>query len=180
MHDDEIVTQLQQIKEFITKIPAFIRDPELLFVTPYRNPEFFYSKCFPILYPYGRGCPSDPNMHKSMRVVTAHTRHVLSRGLQADNRRFQQNKNYIFTLYTHIMKRRIGGIIFSASSEEDKNKQSITVGEINQLIAYVNEQEEHINNATLNEIEIKQMILRLVPYSTSLPGSMMHILNERK
>ena len=179
MHDNAVLTQLEEIKEIISKVPTFDTSTNFEFVTPYRNPEYFYAKCFPCLYPFGRGCPSDKNLDKSMKVITAHTKHVLSRGFAADGRRFQQNKNYIFTMYTHISKRRIGGIVFCASSKENQDITPVTIGEINQLIGYVNEPSSG-NSSVLTEQEIKHLIQRLVPYSKSLPGSVMHIMNERK
>jgi len=179
MHDNAVLTQLEEIKEIISKVPSFDRASDFEFVTPYRNPSYFYAKCFPCLYPFGRGCPSDVNLHKSMKVITAHTKHILSRGFAADGRRFQQNKNYIFTMYTHISKRKIGGIVFCASSKENSETTPITIGDINQLIGYVNETNP-CKDSTLTEQEIKHLIQRLVPYSKSLPGSVMHIMNERK
>ena len=39
------------------------------FVCQYKNPDYYLSRCFPTLYPYGRGCPSDKWCKESSGIV---------------------------------------------------------------------------------------------------------------
>jgi hypothetical protein len=72
------------------------------FVCQFKNPEFYLSRCFATLYPYGRGCPSDKS--SGFMSVAKYTKHMLCLGGGPSPRRFQQSSNFIFTLYNMEMK----------------------------------------------------------------------------
>jgi primosomal replication protein N len=68
---------------------AIIQRPPLEgFASPYRNPEFFLAKCFPVLYPYGRGCPYDRTT--DIKTFARHAALMLKRAGGKQGRRYQQ------------------------------------------------------------------------------------------
>ena len=75
------------------------------FVDPHRVPEYFWEKCFPILFPYGRGGPSDPSLItlKFKDFVAS----VLQRGGCSQGRRFQSCAPFVFAAYTIEMRRKM-------------------------------------------------------------------------
>lgn len=162
------------------------------FVCRYKNPEYYLPRCFPSLYPYGRGCPSDKNCQNMS--MSKYIKHMLCLGGGPQPRRFQQNSKFIFTLYTMEMKRKLGGVAYVAqkSSLDDEPEVAPTIKEINELLAYldVNDQQrndisEHIGvsetstDQCSNEKQMQKLIQRLVPYSNSLQGTISHIAYER-
>jgi hypothetical protein len=182
------------------------RQQNFEFVSQFKEPEYFLPRCFASLFPYGRGCPSD----KSSRTtnIKKHTAHMLCLGGGPNPRRFQQSSKYIFTMYVMEMKRKTGGVAYVAQKkklnglpmEDDKLP---TVGDINNLLLYLNNTTDvtdrelnnnesveqpiankYQNSETIavprsNDHEMQKLIQRLVPYSQSLQGTAPHIALER-
>ena len=86
------------------------------FVCQYKNPEYYLPRCFPTIFPYGRGCPSDINCN--MISMANYTKHMLCLGGGPDARRFQQNAKFIFSMYTMEMRRKIGGVAYLAQRKD--------------------------------------------------------------
>jgi hypothetical protein len=63
------------------------RPPLEGFASPYRNPEYFLAKCFPVLYPYGRGCPYD--RASDIKSFAKHAAPILKRAGAKQGRRYQ-------------------------------------------------------------------------------------------
>jgi hypothetical protein len=171
------------------------------FVSLFHNSEYFYEKCFPTLYPYGYGGPSDCSFKINKNKLTEYYKHVLQNNGGIDGRRFQSNPNFIFLVYNTEMKRRFSNLVFTASDNKSEifksgsNSLNLTVGEIDMLINYFKfnpEQEQSMleNNVFIcnedkkfNELEtlkkIKNIIRRLSIYSNDLPGTPNYMIQER-
>ena len=172
------------------------------FVCQFKNPEFYLSRCFATLYPYGRGCPSDKS--SGFMSVAKYTKHMLCLGGGPSPRRFQQSSNFIFTLYNMEMKRKIGGVAYVAQKRNLDGsvlEPEVTpnISDINNLLSYLVDTSESIQlncknvgpdyiNKVLkdnpignkhDEKEMQKLIRRLIPYSQSLQGSVTHISHER-
>ena len=172
------------------------------FVCQFKNPEFYLSRCFATLYPYGRGCPSDRSCGSIS--VAKYTKHMLCLGGGPSPRRFQQSSNFIFTVYTMEMKRKLGGVAFVAQKKNfdgsvlepeivpnisdmnnlllylDKSSQSgHQISPTNEIPANNLVQGDNILINKHDEKEMQNLIKRLIPYSQSLQGSVTHIAYER-
>jgi hypothetical protein len=172
------------------------------FVCQFKNPEFYLSRCFATLYPYGRGCPSDKS--SGFISVAKYTKQMLCLGGGPSPRRFQQSSNFIFTLYNMEMKRKIGGVAYVAQKRNLDGSDLVpeappNIGDINNLLGYlvhtseISEPNSHnIGSDSVNEVlnlnpsgnkydekEMQKLMRRLIPYSQSLQGSVTHICHER-
>ena len=110
------------------------------FVCQYKNPQFYLSRCFASLYPYGRGCPTDKaaDFTSMMRYI----KHVLCLGGGPNPRRFQQSSKIIFTMYVMEMKRKLGGVAYVAQKKNlDGSNLDVEKGpcisDINNLLNYL-------------------------------------------
>jgi hypothetical protein len=202
-----IASQLQDLRN--TLLPAtdqniMERQSNFEFVCQYKNPEYYLPRCFPTLFPYGRGCPSDRS--SSTTNIRKHTIHMLSLGGGPNPRRFQQSLKYVFSIYIMEMKRKNGGIAYAAQKKKNNDKPTEneilpTVGDINNLRQYLDSTnninvsgknltvsqsitsndgyEKNIGTPKIDEKEMLKLIHRLVPYSKSLQGTALHIAFER-
>ena len=197
-----LVTMLEDLRHALVQ-PSnkpMTRTTNHEFVCQYKNPEYYFSRCFASLYPYGRGCPSDENCLKIS--ISNYVKYVLCLGGGPSARRFQQNSKFIFTSYTMELKRKIGAVAYLAQRKDTENiteDVAPKVKDINDLLTYLNDEvvvsdvgiSSIINNndelltidpsiqTELRISEIEKLIKRLVPYSKNLQGSMSHIQYER-
>jgi hypothetical protein len=158
----DIVSQLEELRNILVEpAEALVRNSaDLSFVNVYYDPEYYWEKCFPTLYPYGRGGPSDE--HYKLASSAKYHEHILCRGASIQGRRFQNSCTSIFATYLYEMKRRSGGISALADKEQitmneegefiTKNKSSsITVGEIRKLPQMLNRMiTNSINSTNIN------------------------------
>lgn len=168
------------------------------FVSHFKNPAYYLSRCFASLYPYGRGCPSD----KSCGVISTakYTKHMLCLGGGPFARRFQQSAGFIFNMYTTEMRRKLGGVAFVAQKKNLDGTITVdeppTISDVKNLLSILR---ESVSNGCENidvrnvcsaavtssivpkfeEREMQKMIKRLIPYSQSLQGTATHISYER-
>ena len=169
------------------------------FVTFYHNPEYFYEKCFPTLYPYGFGGPSDISF--KITNISKYYKHVLESNGGINGRRFQSNPIFIFLAYNSEMKKRFSNLVYTTSnkissqSTLNNNSLNLTIAEIDLLINYfeVNpEQEKSLleNNVFISSDDtnynysetlkkIKSLIRRMSIYSKDLPGTPNYMIQER-
>jgi hypothetical protein len=186
-----LINNVEEIRASIggnEKTKVMERNAKFEFVTAYMNPQYYLPRCFPTLFPYGRGCPSDINGCDI--TMGAHCAHMLCRGGGPNPRSFQNCTNYIFTMYTMEMKRKIGGVAYitekkylNESQEEDKPP---TAEEILKLLSYLEDDGSVIRNITsditANEMhhdEMKRLLNRLIPYAKGLQGTPMQISHEK-
>jgi hypothetical protein len=164
------------------------RNSNFEFVTAYMNPQYYLPCCFPTLFPYGRGCPSDIN--GSNITMGEHSAHMLCRCGGPNPRSFQNCTNYIFTMYTMEMKRKIGGVAYIAEKKSLDESQGEddppTAEEILKLLSYLEDDVGVASNITTNiapnEVhhdEMKRLLNRLVPYAKGLQGTPMQISHEK-
>jgi hypothetical protein len=157
------------------------------------NPDFFWEKCFPLLFPYGRGGPSDPSATK----IEFHkfVKRVLEMGPICCERRFQNNSSFLFAAYTTEMRRKIGGVCARvanlkpnisnlndtedvAAEDESEDFQDITVKDMTDVICYLNEPTSCQSSSGGRNVQ--RVLRRLTPFSESLKGSPLHMAFERK
>lgn len=195
-----IVGELQALRASLNKNSSKIieRDSNFDFVSQYTHPEYYLAKCFPCLFPFGRGDPTDVN--SKVKSIGSHCRLMLTRGGGPNGRAFQNSTNYIFTIYTLEMKRRIGGV---AWTKQRKNLSEATINEtesepivstINTLLSYLqsdtvresvisregdNPDVSRLSQDDIIRDQMEKLMKRLIPYSKHLQGTPMQILHEK-
>ena len=192
----EVLNERLKSKKTSTKNYGYKEKYE--FVNIFQNQHYYFEKCFPTLYPYGYGGPSDKNFKISS--LSKYIPHVLKRGGGIDGRRFQSDPNFIFLSYNYEMKKRFTSVAFTAQKEDSVIQSekviNITPDEFKEIIEYleinpaeqdeifdsniVNISENVKSNEYLNLKKIKNIIRRLSPYSVDLPGTPMFMNQERK
>jgi hypothetical protein len=187
-----MISHLEELRRILTpNAPAVtLRSHTFEFVNAYTNAQFYYSKSFPKLFPFGRGCPTDPLTLTN--DIKAHSQKLLKRGGGPYGRRFQQTPSYYFTVYSYLMKQKIGGIATLAqkvSLDGTAQPETIpTIGEVDQLLQYLGSNKiphcPHVGPSSNPQphdiVNIKKLIARLVPYSKPLHGTEMGIRYEKK
>ena len=185
---ESVVSHIEDLANILID-PAskvYERSSQHEFVCQFKNPDYYLSRCFPCLYPYGRGCPSD-KFCRSISIAK-YTKHMLCIGGGPEPRRFQQSSKFIFTLYNMEMKRKIGGVAYIAQKKNlDESDADIevapSIGEINSLLEYLSVPSSSSESVPLahihDEREMQKLIKRLIPYSISLQGTPTHIAYER-
>jgi hypothetical protein len=88
-----VTTMLDNLKSSLQLHPQATpvfhrRTEEFQFAHPYTHRLFFWEKCFPTLWPYAYGGPSDPSLHHSVKDNVLFQQ-LLQRGAGEDARRFQ-------------------------------------------------------------------------------------------
>ena len=141
MTPDDITTHEETLKEVVNSNLRYVFErpkKDFEFVTPFSNPDLFWAKSFPCLFPYGQGCPNDPNNPSSCNDIGKFTKHVLQRGGGPQARRFQQCPSYYFAVYHYIMRNKIRGISYLAQNmtRDDVNDQinELSVDSLTQMI----------------------------------------------
>lgn len=174
VESNDIVAQLENIRSVVlgeampsaqNTTPSMERSSaDNQYVSPYRNPHFYWEKCFPVLYPYGRGGPSDPFFQ--IKKLRDYHRHVLRRGGGKDGRRFQNNPGHIFATYTYEVKRRVGNMAYAATRDDTADTNTVLTSK-----AVVGTLVECLRNSTEDEpLDIDILYERSkssVPTSTS-------------
>jgi hypothetical protein len=156
--ENTLLTQLEELRAMLAPAKIIQRNNDFEFVNGYTNSAYYYSKCFPMLFPFGRGCPSDKN--SKLSDIRLHSQKMLKRGGGPNPRRFQQSPNYYFTVYSYLMKQKIGGIAALAQKHNLDGtalpENLPTVGEINDLLDYLgdtttNEEVERIESESKSD-----------------------------
>jgi hypothetical protein len=128
----------------------------LQFVSPYSNPDYFYSKCFPVEFPYGRGCPSDK--HSVLKNSKKHTVAMLMRGGYPDGRRLQRNPGYIFMSYALEMSKRIGGVSLQAQRTHLDDEQIEPELDSEPLVSEMNDVSNFLKKNDITFVNITQPV----------------------
>lgn len=134
VNEGEIVSQLESIRNALNVVKStslghssssnssnstegVVRSSaDNVYVNVYYAPHFYWEKCFPTLYPYGHGGPSDAYFR--MESLEAYFRHVLRRGGGKQGRRFQTNASHIFVSYAYVTRNRIKNMAYGATRDE--------------------------------------------------------------
>ena len=184
MPPEEPLTSEEQVLQTIGHIPLFVKQRGDI-AHPFKTP-CFWEEAFPLLYPYGVGCPLESEVTRNEYV-----KHMLKLG---GRRQFQQCSSWVFASYYYLQTKRIGGVIARATEGEDE--EGIRVGDVRSILPLesdVNVVESpakldplvavkavfdaSIANSTAN---IAKVVKRLTPYGKAVPGSIIHINNIRK
>ena len=142
--DTDLVSQLEDLKRTVARNPEdFTRDMSAsIAVSVYSNPDYYWEKTFPTLYPYGMGGPSGGEF--SFKHLSNYHCHVLKCGGARQGRRFQNNSGFIFAAYTYEMKRKVGGMAFAATRDEQVptgDEEVTTVGNVKALLGSLDRSE---------------------------------------
>lgn len=179
-----------------------------VYVNVYSKPAYYLEKCFPTLFPYGRGGPGD--VYYSMKSWTLFFRHVLRRGGGKDGRRFQNNPGFIFVAYTYETKRRVGNMSYAATRNESEATTKLLTSQavVSSLVECLSEATEdepldidklyqrakeagNVSNmhnvggveGLISEAEmvdqLKRLLQRLVPFAKQASGTTLHMKYER-
>ena len=143
MTPDDINTHEETLQQVVNSNLRYIFErpqKQIEFVTPHSNPDFFWAKAFPCLFPYGQGCPNDPHNPSSSNDIGKFTKHVLQRGGGPQARRFQQCPSFYFAVYHYVLRNKIRGISYLAqnstndSVNEQNNDSELSVDSLTQMI----------------------------------------------
>jgi len=139
------------------------------------------AKCFPYIYPYGRGCAYNPNT--DLNNLADHGKLMLKRGGGKQGRRYQQEPNFYFLLYKLTMQQKIGGIALKAEDARLDNldlPETITIGEVKDIVDHLHS--DPVSPQTdkyLTDAQINKYLKRMVPYSSGLKGTSLHMAKEK-
>lgn len=129
--------------------------------------KYFYAKCFPCLFPYGKGGYETDKMTETELTELLVTRR---------NSAFGRCPGFYFTIYTYRMRKCAGGV---AKTATDKFVST-------NIEEFLQEIEECITAQDLIQIleqddgaKLKRLLRAVEPYASSLPGSIPHITSER-
>lgn len=172
---DSVISHIEEIHRSLIEpvSKSFERSINHTFVSEYTHPDFYLSRCFPSLYPYGRGCPSDK---QSLFLSKAkYAKHMLCLGGGPQPRRFQQSSKFIFTMYTMEMRRKIGGVAYVAQRKnldgsEEVSQEPPNIADINKLLHYLGDTPslDKATNATNSDMVTNQHISPLFKLSSTL------------
>ena len=170
MTPDDIQTHEETIKEVIKSKLKYIiekKRSEYSFVAPYENPEYFWAKCFPQLYPYGLGCPGDPKC--SLNNIDKYAKHVLQRCGGPNGRRFQECPSFYFGALHYMIRKKVKGIAYMAqNSSYDTTtgpREELSVGALNQIYDMLK------NNIQINDEVIASVSSTEQASNGTLPNS---------
>jgi hypothetical protein len=164
--------------------------------------DYFWEKCYPHLFPYGRGGPSDRRFSFGKIKIEEFFKRMLERGGyiygMKYGRRFQASPSFLFSAYVLDSRRRIASVSVVAakegniSSKGEDDLETITVGDVKSIIRNAAVEilqedpkavETHLEQAKsegLGGLSVKKLIERLVPFSPELRGSPIYFALERK
>ena len=165
--DVPIVSNAEAVRIALTAdgnpTPVMEREVSREFVNSYHNSIYFWEKCFPKIFPYGHGGPSDPIRTSVVTAMPQFHRYQLQQSSESDGRRCQQSATYIFSAYQSEMKRKIGSVSLAAANDDDCMAEpsspidNITNAQMQTLREYVNEPVEKttdLNVSTMDEENI--------------------------
>ena len=181
-----MLNELNHLKEVVLQKPTpviYKADSTFEYAHPY-NDCFFYEKCFPNIFPYGCGGPSDTHGLDNNEFV----RLSLERG---GDRRFQKSANYIFCFYTYVMRRKVGGVTATAAksyldsdlpnpSDQENISVDDVIGALNTLRSDNDISCESSSRKSVFQQHLDRVLNRLVAYGRSLPGTSIFIKHERR
>jgi hypothetical protein len=133
-------------------------------VSRHEIPEYD-AMCFPVLYPYGYG--------SSHVLDRDYVRHRMTCG--GSYRRFSDSLRWLFTHYGYEVRKKIGGVSALSAKVFDAH-DSITYEDAKLL-------ESFLKNDTITENDkmarVRQLMKYVAPFSASIPGSHLHMQQER-
>ena len=202
--DDSIISNCEAVRIALTSdgnpTPIMERETSADFVNSYHNSLYFWEKCFPNIFPYGHGGPSDPIRISVRTDMPTFHKYQLRQSSEADGRRCQMTANYIFSAYESEMKRKIGSVSLAAANDDahgvvEPIDNNVTNEQLQALREFVNipppcvqpgvslEPQPPANVLLTNkeaDETIKKLLSRLVPYSKPLNGTALHRAGEKK
>jgi hypothetical protein len=166
--------------------------------------DYYWEKCYPHLFPYGRGGPSDSRYRHDKLNLSSFVQRMLQRGGftlgMKQGRRFQMDPSFIFVVYVNDARRRVASVSvvaadIAASTSMHTNTAdpgTVTVGDVQSVIEDASRQikamnptfdipyDDPVTEASRIRLRTKMLIEKLIPYSNYLKGSPIYFALERK
>jgi hypothetical protein len=160
--------------------------PDLL-IRKYNTADFIYL-AFPTLYPYGKGYKAELNDMNYCKKIFRH----------GFDRRFQSSDDFIFFYYYEILSKKISWIATIAESNKKHNDDDANndiIENINGTSSNGENDDMNLNavnvmkffdtvnngsNNVLSKLQIEKFAKMLSPYSSTVPGTPMHITLMRR
>lgn len=137
--------------------------------------DYFLAKAFPVLFPYGKGCPSNSKQNEELEPFAAsYISHVLHLG---GDRSFQKNPTFIFYCYSCVMRKRVGTISYLASLHNNDVGTELTVEAVKEFIENLKNDPIH---GGITTIEQRTLLNKLKPFAREIPGTELYFEKERK
>jgi hypothetical protein len=154
---------------------VFYRTNNHEYAHPTTHSEYFWEKSFPLLFPYGRGGPSDEKQKHTK--FGDFVKSMLNRGGGSNGRRFQNNPNFIFAAFTYQLRLKVGGVAARAAEYTERNEKQnatsaiddVTVKSMVELINYLHDGQLDRDPTRLTP-KVKDLLKRLTPFSKDLKG----------
>lgn len=145
-----------------------------VFVSDY-NVEYFLAKAFPVLFPYGKGCPTGLKESEQLEPFsTSYISHVLHLG---GDRSFQKNSTFIFYCYSSVMRQKIGTISYLAALKNNEPGTALTVEAVKEFLENLKNDPIH---GGITSAEQRSLLNKLKPYAKEIPGTELYFEKERK
>ena len=166
--------------------------------------DYYWEKCYPHLFPYGRGGPSDSRYCHDKLNLSSFVQRMLQRGGftlgMKQGRRFQMDPSFIFAAYVNDARRRVASVSVVAADiaantsmhANTADPGTVTVGDIQSVIEDASRQikamnptfdipyDDPVTEASRIRLRTKMLIEKLIPYSDYLKGSPIYFALERK
>jgi len=162
--------------------------------------DYFWEKCYPHLFPYGRGGPSDRRFSFGSIKISTSFKKMLERGGHLFGlkygRRFQSSPSFIFSAYVLDSRSRIASVSVLAAEAAEKfsgsTDDTITVKDVKSIIRdaaldilredpSADKELLHLSSeAGKYNLSVKKLVDRLIPFSQELRGSPIYFSLERK
>lgn len=140
------------------------------------NVDYFLAKSFPVLFPYGKGCPTGGSeQNEQLEAFSdSYISHVLHLG---GDRSFQKNPTFIFYCYSSVMRKKIGTISYLASIKNNDEAAALTVEAVKEFIENLKNDPIHGGVTTTEQ---RMLLNKLKPYAREIPGTELFFEKERK
>lgn len=171
MGDQTYASNVHQQRSIIdgVQLPVVTVRENGVFVKDYEV-DYFMGKAFPVLYPYGQGCPSQTGV----LFDHAYIAHLLHLG---GDRSFQQCPSFIFYCYSWVMRRRTGSISYQATKHDNGIPEELSVEAVKEYLERLRSDPDAVGITTG---EMRALRNKLKPYANQIPGTELYFEKERK
>ena len=152
----------KSIKEAI----SFPIQHNVTFINPYEMPYGFWERAFPLLYPYGRGGPFDPNRSVPFHRFSDYVKHMIL---------YKKLDNSILIVFYRFLLQKKASHLAYVSSKLQKEKSELTKTDLDQLLDYTKEGKQRNINA-----DMERLLGQVQIFGGSIPGTSMNNARERK
>lgn len=167
----DYANNLQQFRAIVDRaVPPVVTVRQYGEYTRDYDVDYFLGKAFPLLYPYGRGCPNN----NAVKFDGQYISHVLHLG---GGRAFQQSPSFIFYSYSWFMKAKSGSISYQATKNHDGFPEELSVDAVTEFLENLRSDPEAHG---ITKAEQRALLSKLKPYANQVPGTELYFEKERK